>query len=83
MTTQVFNEQTNEPVLRVNVIKAVSYDVEEIINTLREDNRDSGEELEITLDDVLEYIDTMVDEDFYSTKRKNDLMYLDQDDNEL
>lgn len=82
MTTQVFNEQTDEPVLRINVIKAVSYDVEDIINTLREDNRDSAEELEITLDDVLEYIDTLVDEDFY-TKRKNDLTYFDQNANEL
>lgn len=49
---------------RINVIKVISYDVEKVINQIKEDNRDSGEELEITLDDVIEMIHEYTKDDF-------------------
>jgi hypothetical protein len=49
---------------RINVTKVISYNVESIINQIREDNRDTGEELEITLEDVVEMIHEMAKDDF-------------------
>lgn len=58
------NELPEEWPEKVNVIKVVSYDVEKVINQIREDNRDTGEELEITLDDVIEMIHEYAKDDF-------------------
>jgi hypothetical protein len=58
------NELPEEWPEKVNVIKVVSYDVEKVINQIKEDNRDTGEELEITLDDVIEMIHEYAKDDF-------------------
>ena len=41
---------------QVNVSYHATFNVEAIVQQLREDNRDTGQELEITLDDVLEAV---------------------------
>ena len=49
---------------RINVIKVISYDTEIVMDQLREDNRDIGKEMEITLDDVIERIHELAMDDF-------------------
>jgi hypothetical protein len=49
---------------KINVTKVISYDVEKVVEQIREDNRDSDNELEITLDDVIEMIHEMARDDF-------------------
>jgi hypothetical protein len=58
------NELPEEWPERINVIKVVSYDIEKVVDQIREDNRDSDNELEITLDDVIEMIHEMARDDF-------------------
>jgi hypothetical protein len=58
------NEIPEEWPERINVTKVISYDVEKVVEQIREDNRDSGNELEITLDDVIEMIHEMARDDF-------------------
>jgi hypothetical protein len=58
------NELPEEWPERINVTKVISYDVEKVIEQIREDNRDSDNELEITLDDVIEMIHEMARDDF-------------------
>ena len=41
---------------RINVMKVISYDVETIFDQIKEDNRATGEELNIELDDIIEMI---------------------------
>lgn len=49
---------------RITVTKVITYDVEEVIEKLREDNRDITKELEITIEDVIEAISEMARQDF-------------------
>jgi hypothetical protein len=49
---------------RINVTKVISYNVEKIIDQIHEDNRDSGKEIKITLNDVIEMITEMAKDDF-------------------
>jgi hypothetical protein len=58
------NELPEEWPERINVTKVISYDVEKVVEQIREDNRDSDNELEITLDDVIEMIHEMARDDF-------------------
>jgi hypothetical protein len=58
------NELPEEWPERIHVTKTISYSVEKMINQIREDNRDTGEELEITLDDVIEMIHEYAKDDF-------------------
>ena len=58
------NEIPEEWPERINVTKVISYDVEKVVEQIREDNRDSGNELEIALDDVIEMIHEMARDDF-------------------
>ena len=62
--TTVTNDD-GDIVTRINVMQIFSYDVEQIVQQIREDNR-AGEddELEITLDDVLERIKYLSEDDF-------------------
>lgn len=41
---------------QLNVSYVATFNVKAIVQQLREDNRDTGEELEITLDDILEAV---------------------------
>jgi hypothetical protein len=66
-------------VTRINVMHLITYDVAEIVQQLREDNRvGDDDDLEITLDDVLERISTMAEDDF---GYRAGLIYQDQDGN--
>jgi hypothetical protein len=58
------NELSEDWPERINVTKVISYDVEKVVEQIREDNRDSDNELEITLDDVIEMIHEMARDDF-------------------
>jgi hypothetical protein len=58
------NELPEEWPDRINVTKVISYDIEKVVEQIREDNRDSDNELEITLDDVIEMVHEMARDDF-------------------
>jgi hypothetical protein len=61
---------------RINVIKTVSYDVDRIVNDLKE----MGREEEITIQVILDYIQDWVDEDF---GENSELIYQDENGGEL
>jgi len=68
-------------VTRINVMHLITYDVADIVQQLREDNRvGDNDDLVLTLDDVLERISTMAEDDF---GYKAGLIYQDQDGNNL
>jgi hypothetical protein len=78
--TTITNDD-GDTVTRINVMQIFSYDVDQIVQQLREDNRvGDDDDLEITLDDVLERISTMAEDDF---GYKAGLIYQDQDGNNL
>lgn len=78
------NQITNndgDTVTRVNVMHLITYDVADIVQQLREDNRvGDDDDLVLTLDDVLERISTMAEDDF---GYKAGLIYQDQDGNDI
>jgi hypothetical protein len=68
-------------VTRINVMHLITYDVQGVVQQLLDDNRvGDDDDLEITLDDVLECISTMAEDDF---GYKAGLIYQDQDGNNL
>ena len=68
-------------VTRINVMHLITYDVADIVQQLREDNRVGDDDaLEILLDDILERISTMAEDDF---GYKAGLIYHDQDGNNI
>jgi hypothetical protein len=73
---------TEELPTRVNVMRVFTYDVAQIVQDLRDDNRDSAGEMEITQDDVMERIEQLAEADF-AYYDVSDLIYQDQDGNEL
>jgi len=78
------NQITNndgDTVTRVNVMHLITYDVADIVQQLREDNRvGDDDDLVLTLDDVLERISTMAEDDF---GYRAGLIYQDQDGNDI
>lgn len=56
---------------RINVIKAITYNVQGIVKDLKE----MGHEGDITVENVLDYIEDWVEEDFGNS---NDLIYQDE-----
>ena len=79
MTT--ITNDSGEIVTRIKVMHLFSYDVEQIVQQLREDNRvGDNDALVLTLDDVLERISTMAEDDF---GYKAGLIYQDQDGNNI
>ena len=56
---------------RINVIKIITYDVPRIVNDLKE----MGHEGDITVENVLDYIEDWVEEDFGNF---SDLVYQDE-----
>lgn len=63
---------------RINVIRTLTYDVPKIVSDLE----DMGME-EIDLDVVLEYIEEWVWEDMSAPPSRHDLVYQDENGNEL
>ena len=76
MTT--ITNDSGEIVTRINVAQVITYDVDQIVEQLLEDNR--GEDgVEITFDDVLEHIKYLAGEDFDS---RNVVYYQDENGND-
>jgi hypothetical protein len=73
---------TEELPTRVNVMRVFTYDVAQIVQDLRDDNRDSAGEMEITHDDVMERIEQLAEADF-AYYDVSGLIYQDQDGNDL
>lgn len=80
--TQILNPDSQDPITHINVVRVFTYDVAEVVRTLHEDNRDDAHDLEITYDDVMEYIETLAEDDFRSNGIK-DLIFTDQVGEEL
>lgn len=69
---------------RINVMKVITYDVQQIVNDLIESGHEDGA---VTIDDVMEYIDSLVQEDFGCgwghTANTGDLIYQTSDGEDL
>ena len=64
--TTILNDD-GDTVTHINVTRVFTYNVEAVVEQLREDNRaGDDDDLEITLDDVLERIQFQAEEDFNS-----------------
>jgi hypothetical protein len=63
---------------RINVIRSVTYDVAGIVDSMK----DMGEE-DIDIERVMEYIEDWVEEDMRAPLSRHDLVYQDEDGNEL
>lgn len=61
---------------------ATTYGVQEVIDRLREDNRDTKGEMEITMDDIMAYIETET-LDLIRYVRLKDLIFTDENGDEL
>lgn len=62
-------------------MRVFTYDVEEIVRTIHQDNRGDAD-IEVTYDDVMEYVEMLVEDDFRSNGTK-DLLYTDQNGDNL
>jgi len=75
----VLNTEEGEAVTRINVMRVFTYDVDIIVQQLREDNRvGKDDDLELTLDDVLERVQLIAEEDFNSPIRLKELLFSDE-----
>ena len=63
---------------RINVIRTITYDVPQLVSTLEE----MGEE-NIDLDRIMEFIEAWVDEDMAAPPSRHDLVYQDENGEEL
>ena len=78
--TTITNDD-GDTVTRINVMQIFSYDVEQIVQQLREDNRvGDNDALEITLDDVLERIKYLSEDDFVANS--GHLVFQDENGND-
>ena len=78
MITTIMNTEDGEAVTRINVMRVFTYEVDTIVQQLREDNRvGDDDELELSLDDVLERIQYQAEEDFNSPIRVKELLFSD------
>jgi hypothetical protein len=79
----VLNTEEGEAVTRINVMRVFTYDVDVIVQQLREDNRvGNDDDLELTLDDVLERVQLIAEEDFNSEVRLKELLFCDEHGND-
>ncbi len=75
----VLNTEEGEAITRINVMRVFTYDVDAIVQQLREDNRvGDDDDLELTLDDILERIEYIAEEDFNSQFRVKELLFSDE-----
>ena len=79
----VLNTEEGEAITRINVMRVFTYDVDVIVQQLREDNRvGDDDDLELTLDDVLERVQYIAEEDFNSPLRLKELLFNDEHGND-
>jgi hypothetical protein len=74
--TTIINPDSQDTITHINVMRVFTYDVEEIVRTIHQDNRGDAD-IEVTYDDVMEYVEMLVEDDFRSNGTK-DLLYTDQ-----
>jgi hypothetical protein len=71
---------------RINVIKTITYETEHIYNQILEDNRSTGNDIEVGLDDIIEMIHHYANDDFscgWGHKADmNDLIFMDENGEE-
>ena len=68
---------------RINVMWVTTYGVDEVIQTLKEDNRIlNGEEMNFTLDDVIRYIENEA-VDIMRNAKPRDLIFQDENGDTL
>ena len=79
--TTIINPDSQDPITHINVMRVFTYDVEEIVRTIHQDNRGDAD-IEVTYDDVMEYVEMLVEDDFRSNGTK-DLLYTDQNGDNL
>ncbi len=81
--TKEFNEEWPT---RINVIKTITYETEHIYNQILEDNRSTGNDIEVGLDDIIEMIHHYANDDFscgWGHKTDiNDLIFMDENGEE-
>jgi hypothetical protein len=81
--TKEFNEEWPT---RINVIKTITYETEHIYNQILEDNRSTGNDIEVGLDDIIEMIHHYANDDFscgWGHKADmNDLIFMDENGEE-
>jgi hypothetical protein len=81
MKQTTITNDNGDIVTRINVTRTFTYDIEEMVQQLREDNRvGHDDDLVITLDDILERVLTLAEDDFgaYSS----DLILQDENGND-
>jgi hypothetical protein len=80
--TTILNDK-GEEVTRINVMRLFTYEVESIVQQLREDNRvGDSDELELTFDDIMERIEYIAEEDFNSQFKVRELLFSDEHGND-
>jgi hypothetical protein len=65
MSAITFTDDNGELITHINVSRVFTYNVEYVVEQLLEDNR-GNDDVEITLDDVLERIEHLSGDDFNS-----------------
>ena len=79
--TTIINPDSQDTITHINVMRVFTYDVAEVVRTIHEDNRGDAD-IEVTYDDVMEYVEMLVEDDFRSNGTK-DLLYTDQNGDNL
>ena len=83
LKTLIMNTEDGEPVTRITVMRVFTYDVDAIVQQLREDNRVGDDEyLALTLYEVFERINLQAEEDFDSPLRGGELLFTDEHGND-
>ena len=78
--TTITNDD-GDTVTRINLMQIFSYDVEQIVQQLREDNRvGDNDDLVLTLDDVLERVKYLSEDDFVANS--GHLVFQDENGND-
>lgn len=65
---------------RINVMKVITYDVQQIVNDLIEAGQEDGT---VTLDDVMGYVEELAREDFSVDPPMRDLIFQDENGEDL
>jgi hypothetical protein len=66
---------------RINAMKVISYDVQKIVNDIAEQSEIPLED--VTLEMVMEWVEELVHEDFTYLDNANDVIYQDQNGEEI
>lgn len=66
---------------RINVVRTFTYDVDNIVDSIRELNNDPS--LDVSFDEVMELVNTWAREDLASPVSRYDLVFMDENGKEL